>query len=326
MERYDKSRALRIFATGEDPRRIVELVDADLRRFPAVRVPDLTDDRASELVGDVHHRPHQVRGDLLGHEKGLDPLLGEQTSGGGGRLDWRVDGAGPLRVGGRGPVEHRAARIDPGRGYFVPRGTIAQRDDGILIQSREANGRHAVLEVPPHVRIEGRVVVEVEQARDQRPARSVDHSRAGRCLERTTRSRVVNAITLDQYDTISHGRGTGAVDEGRALDGERAGLRCHGDCPPGSTLGNPSGPDNPSSVSTRSREESSLPDSRTVAKSHRVLHRCHAVSGRFAARWREARPTPAEVPPARTGKASDPAMEGLDIPGAGSPEAPASRV
>jgi hypothetical protein len=35
----------------------------------------------------------------------------------------------------------------------------------------------------------------------------------------------------------------------------------------------------------------------------------------LAARWREARPTPAEVPPARTGKASDPAMEGLDIPG-----------
>src|SRR5262249_21710249 len=110
----------------------------------------------------------------------------------------------------------------------VAGGTITERDDGILIQSREANSGHAVLQIYPHVRVEGRVVVEVDQpGHDRLPGGGNYAERRPRLPVRRTCAYITDAIPLNENNSLRNRSRTAAVDEGRALDDERVGFNGH---------------------------------------------------------------------------------------------------
>ena len=167
---------LGILAAGEDPRIVVELVDPEGGRLEPVGPPELTHDRSAERVSDLDDGPQEVRRDLLSDDEGLDPVLAQQTPGRRRGLGGRVDRTGPPGIGGRGLVEHGATGEDARPGDLVPHHAVAQRHDGVLIQSGEPNGGDAVLHVHAHVGVEGGMGVQVDQAGDHRLPRGVDHA------------------------------------------------------------------------------------------------------------------------------------------------------
>ena len=196
----------------------MELVDAEVGGGFSVDRPGLADDAAAARMRRLDDGAGELFRDPLRDDQSVDAGHVEQLARNPGRVRRRVDGDAPFRIGGRRRVDHRPAAQDAGAGNVAGVDPPAQRADRVEIQSREAHGRHAVLDVGEHVGVGMGVRVRLDVSRNDRPPAELP-ARRGSPVEATgVAAGMHDAPSVDGDERILDGGRAAAVDQLDTLD------------------------------------------------------------------------------------------------------------